>query len=315
MPPMLHNQLRDSAAFNAAERRQVDHNWDYTLLARYAPVPTRDFEIGLARKTRSPNLYERYTWSTWQMAALMNNFVGDGNGYVGDIGLRPEIAHTVNLSADWHAPDRKAWGLRLSPYYTRVKDYIDAVQWDAARNAPRTTPVVDQFTVLKYVNQSARLYGLDLSGFRRFGEPGTGEWVLSGLLNYAVGENRDSGDNLYNIMPPNAKLALTREAGAWSATLEAQFVAAKDEVSRVRNEMETDSYNLLHLRGRYAWKHVRVDIGIENLFDTAHDLPLGGAYLGQGTTMTVGPTGSVPQWGTPVPGPGRSFYVGVNYSF
>ena len=49
-----------------------------------------DIEFGLARKVRSPNLYERYTWSTTTMAALMNNFVGDGNGYVGNIDLKPE---------------------------------------------------------------------------------------------------------------------------------------------------------------------------------------------------------------------------------
>jgi iron complex outermembrane receptor protein len=41
---------------------------------------------------RSPNLYERYTWSTWSMAAVMNNFVGDGNGYIGNIDLKPEKA-------------------------------------------------------------------------------------------------------------------------------------------------------------------------------------------------------------------------------
>jgi len=43
-------------------------------------------------------------------------------------------------------------------------------------------------------------------------------------------------------------------------------------------------------------------------------LPLGGAYLGQGTTMMINPpVGISPQWGTAVPGMSRSVYAGVNY--
>jgi iron complex outermembrane receptor protein len=60
---------------------------------------------------------------------------------------------------------------------------------------------------------------------------------------------------------------------------------------------------------------VRIDLGVENLFDTFYSLPLGGAYLGQGTTMTSTPVGSVPTWGTAVPGMGRSIYAGVKVTF
>ena len=78
------NQQADAAAFNAQDRKRTDNNWDLTALARYTLDAQTDLEVGVARKTRSPNLYERYTWSTWSMAAVMNNFVGDGNGYYGD---------------------------------------------------------------------------------------------------------------------------------------------------------------------------------------------------------------------------------------
>jgi iron complex outermembrane receptor protein len=316
MAPMTHYQLRDSTAFNAADRSKTDHNWDLTALARYTPDDSQTYELGVAQKTRSPNLYERYAWSTWQMAALMNNFVGDGNGYVGNLDLDPEVAHTLSLAADWHAADKKAWGLRIAPYYTRVKDYIDAVQWDAATNTARTTPVRDQYTVHKYVNQEARLYGVDLSAYALVaGNTAYGDFTLTGLLNYVDGENRDTDDNLYNIMPLNGKLALTQAWGNWTNTLEGQFVDAKNEVSEVRNEIRTSGYSLVHLRSSYAWKQVRLDFGVENLFDKAYDLPLGGAYLGQGTTMTTSAAGVVPQWGTAVPGSGRSFYVGLSYKF
>ena len=86
------NQTRDAADFNNADHSKTDNNWDMTALARYTPDAMRDIEFGFARKTRSPNLYERYTWSTWQMAALMVNLAGDGNGYIGNLDLEPEKA-------------------------------------------------------------------------------------------------------------------------------------------------------------------------------------------------------------------------------
>ena len=301
------NQIAESTAFNARSHDKTDHNWDLSWLARYVPDTTRGLEIGLAQKTRSPNLYERYTWSTWQMAALMNNFVGDGNGYVGNLNLKPETARTLSLSADWHDAAKEKWGLKLTPYYTHVKDYIDA---------RRVTNNANQFNVLQYANQSARLYGIDLSGHALVARAtGYGDFTVKGLMSYTRGKNRDTDDNLYNIMPLNAKLALAQRLGAWRNTLEGEFVARKEDVSSVRNEMKTPGYGLIHLRSRYEQKTWSVDFGIENLFDRLYYLPLGGAYVGQGTTMTNPPLPNYPQWGTPVPGPGRSLYVGLNVKF
>ena len=310
------NQTRDAALFNAQPRDKTDHNWDLSWIARFAPDAMQTYELGLAQKIRSPNLYERYTWSTWQMAALMNNFVGDGNGYVGNLGLEPEVARTISLTADWHDATENRWGLRLTPYYTDVQDYIDAVQWDSVKNAPRTVPVVNNFTVLKYVNQSARLYGVDLAAHYLVAR-GTGLGVFRAQLvaSYTRGENDDTDDNLYNIMPLNATLALTQELGPWQNTIEGELVDAKDDISQVRNEMETAGYGLAHVRSRYERKSWSLDFGVENLFDRLYDLPLGGAYVGQGTTMTIPPLPNQPQWGTPVPGPGRTFYAAVNLRF
>jgi iron complex outermembrane receptor protein len=309
-------QLRDSTAFNAQSRSKTDHNLDLSWLGRFTPDATQNYEIGLAQKSRSPNLYERYTWSAWQMAALMNNFVGDGNGYFGDINLQPEVARTLSLTADWHDAGKEKWGFKVTPYYTQVRDYIDAVQWDAVTNAPRAVPVTNAFTVLKYTNQSARLFGIDLSGHALLASAtGYGDFTFKGGVSYTRGENRDTGGNLYNIMPLNAKLAVTQKLGAWRNTVEGEFVAAKNDVSAVRNEIDTAGYGLIHLRSRYEQKGYSIDFGIENLFDRSYALPLGGAYTGQGTTMTNPALPNYPQWGTAVPGPGRSVYAGLNVKF
>jgi iron complex outermembrane receptor protein len=304
------NQKRDADAFNAQAHQRTDNNWDLTTLARYTHNANYDIEFGFARKVRSPNLYERYTWSSWSMAALMNNFVGDGNGYIGNIDLAPEKAHTLSATFDSHATDR-SWEFKATPFYTRVTDYIDAIQWNAATNAPRTSAVEDSFTVLRYTNHSARLYGLDLSGRMPLAKTGVGQFGLKGLLNYTNGKNRDTGGHLYNIMPLNAKLIVTQQLGAWDNAIEWVGAKGKQDVSAVRNEIKTAGYGLLNLRASYSWNTVRVDFGVENLFDKFYSLPLGGAYVGQGTTMSA--TGT--PYGIAVPGMGRSLYAGVNVKF
>ena len=304
------SQKRDATNFNKSDRSQTDNNWDLTALARYTANANSDIEFGFARKLRSPNLYERYTWSTAAMMAIMNNTVGDGNGYLGNPDLKPEKAYTVSATFDWHAADR-GWEFKATPYYTRVTDYIDAVQWNGTTNAQRTTPLLNQFTVLRYTNQSARLYGLDLSGHMPLAKTGWGDWGVKGLLSYTNGENRDTGDDLYNIMPLNAKLTLTHKSGGWDNGVELVMVKSKNDTSVVRNEIETSGYSLLNLRGSYSWKQARIDFGVENLFDRSYDLPTGGAYTGQGATMGIN---AIP-WGIAVPGMGRSVYAGVSYKF
>lgn len=306
--------LADATAFNAADRDITDHNLDTTALARFTPDATRTLEFGYARKTRSPNLYERYTWSTNGMAMRMINWAGDGNGYVGNLDLEPEIAHTVSATLDWHDAAHKAWGLQVTPYYTYVDDYIDAERCSSGGSVctAANLTATDAFVNLQFVNQSATLYGVDVSGHFPLAK-GTryGSFTANGILNYVQGENETTGDNLYNIMPLNVRLAVEQRLRGWTNIAEVELVKAKTDVSATRNEVETSGYGLLHLRSSYEWKQVRFDIGIENVFDRFYNHPLGGAYLGQGKTMS----GTDVPWGVAVPGMGRSIYTGLTFKF
>ena len=298
------NQIPEAAAFNASDRSQSDNNWDFTALARYNHSANLDLEFGVARKVRSPNLYERYTWSSWPMAATMNNFVGDGNGYVGDVDLKPEAAHIASVTFDWHSADR-SHELKVTPFYTRVNDFVDAVA------LPGATVTPNQFNVLQYANQSARIYGVDIAGRMPLLRNELGQWGLEGVINYSNGKNRETGDQLYNIMPLNTTLALTQQLGNWSNSLEMVSVQAKNDGSDLRNEIQTPGYTLFNLRLSHRWDNLRVDFGVENLADKFYYLPTGGAYTAQGRTMSMNGIG----WGTAVPGMGRSVYTGFNLSF
>lgn len=302
----------DAAAFNALDHKRTDQNWDLTALARYTPAATQTYEAGYARKSHSPNLYQRYPWSTNAMAALMNNFVGDGNAYIGNGNLKPEVAHNLSVTGDWHDAGNEQWGLKATGYHTYVQDYIDARRCDFGQCSAANVVATTGFVLLQYVNQSARLYGMDLSGHMLLGRSSDfGSFTGTGVLNYVRGENLTTGDNLYNIMPLNAKLAVVQRLGAWTNTAEFQAVAAKTQVSQVRNEVPTDGYSLFNLRSSYEWKQARFDIGIENVFNRFYSMPLGGAYVGQGPSMT---TNGIP-WGVVIPGMGRSVNAALNLHF
>lgn len=295
-----------AAAFNALDRQRTDDNIDLTALARYTPDMNKTFEVGYSRKSRSPNLYERYTWSTQSTMVLnMNNWFGDGNGYVGNVNLKPETAHTLSATGSWHDAAKEGWELKVAPYYTRVEDYIDAVACTACVTR------ADGFANLTFANQTARLYGVDVSGRLPLAKTsGYGSFIATGIVNYVRGKNLTTGDNLYNIMPLNAKLAVIQRLSGWTNTAEVQLVDAKTDVQAVRKEIQTGGYGLLNLRSSYDWKQARLDVGIDNVFDKFYYSPLGGAYVGQGTTMSTG----VPH-GILVPGMGRSIYTSLTVKF
>ncbi|MDD2934260.1 MAG: TonB-dependent receptor plug domain-containing protein [Methylotenera sp.] len=299
-------------AFNAADRSETDHNVDVTALTRFIPDAEKTFEAGYSMKTRSPNVYERFAWSnTNTMVMNMNNLYGDGNGYVGNLNLNPETAHTLSVSGDWHDAAQQHWKLKVTPYLTYVDDYIDAVACAEVGKVCASRLTSDHFVNLSLDNQSARLYGVDVSGQMLLAQnTGVGSFEAKGVLSYVRGKNRDTGDDLYNIMPLNTKLALEHHFGGWSNTLQVKMVGSKDNVQAIREELKTAGYTLFNFYTSYDWKNARLDLGVENIMDKFYYDPLGGAYLGQGATMGTGVL-----HGTQVPGMGRSVNVGLTLKY
>lgn len=297
-------------AFNAADRSKTDNNIDITALTRFTPDAEKTFEAGYAMKTRSPNVYERFAWSnTNTMVMNMNNLYGDGNGYVGNLNLKPEIVHKVSVSGHWHDAGQQHWYLKVTPHFTYVDGYIDAVA--CAQVGKTCNTRTDGFTNLSLDNQSARIYGLDVSGKMLLAQnTGVGRFDAMASVSYLRGKNNTSDDNLYNIMPLNAKLALEHQFGQWSNKFQAKIVDSKNEVQAVRKEFKTAGYTLFDFYTSYDWKQARLDLGVENIFDKLYYDPLGGAYLGQGATM-----GTTVTRGLSVPGMGRSINVGLTLKY
>ncbi|MDO9281589.1 MAG: TonB-dependent receptor plug domain-containing protein [Methylotenera sp.] len=299
-------------AFNAADRSSTDNNIDVTALARFTPDAEKTFEAGYAMKTRSPNVYERFAWSNNNtMVMNMNNLYGDGNGYVGNLNLNPETAHKLSASGNWHDATQQHWHLKVTPHFTYVDDYIDAVACAEVGKICASRLTSDHFVNLSLDNQSARIYGVDVSGKMLLAQnTGMGRFDATGTLSYLRGKNNKTDDDLYNIMPLNATLAVEHQFGQWSNKIQAKLVDSKDDVQAIRKELKTAGFALLNFYTSYDWKHARLDLGVENIFDKFYFDPLGGAYLGQGATMGTGVL-----HGTQVPGMGRSVNVGLTLKY
>ena len=136
-----------------------------------------------------------------------------------------------------------------------------------------------------------------------------GNFALSGVLAYVRGTNLDTGDNLYHMMPINAKLTLEHTRGDWSSAFSFQAVDAKKDLQQVRNELGSAGYALLNVRSGYQWylnekASLRLDGGVDNLANRNYVLPLGGRYwIGDKTGFSA------------VPGMGRSVYGGLTFKF
>ena len=294
-----------AADFNQRSHARRDDNVDLTALARYDVDPSSSYELGLARKTRSPNLYERYSWSQSAMAMPMTNWFGDGNGYVGNPDLKPEVAYNLSASADWHGPNRE-WEVKLNPYYSRVHDYIDA---DVIGNFNPYMVMDAQGNLLQFANHDATLYGLNASWkLPVFSDANWGQFHFAGIASLTRGKRNDGG-NLYHMMPPTATLALEHAKGEWRNTVEAVATARKSQVDADRLEPETAGYTLLNLRSAYRFsRNVQITAGISNVFDRRYDLPLGGMDLAAPASSGMGAL-------QPMPGYGRSLDLGLSVGF
>lgn len=304
-------------AFNAADRGRSDAHFDFSALARYRPGPHAAFELGVSQKTRSPSLYERYAWSQGPNSQ-MTGWFGDGNGYVGNLDLKPETAQTISGSAEISGGGAHAWVVKANPWYTRVRDFIDADAMGpiGGMDTGGMSPGMNSggmggtgggFVLLEFANHRAELYGADLSGSARLlDSPAFGKVALDASASWVRGTNQDTGVPLYHLMPAKGRLQLTHMRGPWASRLEVMAVDAKTRVDATRMEPTTPAYALVNLATGYSWRKLKLQLGVDNLFDKAWAPPLGGLSLGD-----FAATGML----RPLPGRGRSVNLGLSAQF
>ena len=207
-----------------SNRAHTDPDIDATALARYEPNAASSFEFGYARKTRAPNLYERYAWSTNWMASGMIGWFGDGNYYVGNVALKPETAHTVSGTARWRGRGASAWELKLTPYLTEIQNYVDVdtlatTTYGMSTFAQLDSPITTRGSMAAISMAAATLW----TGGR------LGQGKIRGVGAWLHGERIDSSTPLYQMMPLNARVDLEEEVKGLTAGVGVEAVDRKSE--------------------------------------------------------------------------------------
>ncbi len=290
-----------STTFNSSDRSQTDNNIDAVIKFTHALRKDTNLEIGFARKMRSASYQERYLWLPLQSTGGL----ADGNNYIGDINLDPEVSYQFELGLDWHNEN-----VYFAPraFYHHVDDYIQGID---ATNATAiafhnmaTTMTGSSAKLLQFANIDARLYGIDAD----FGYHINDLWHIDGTFSYVKGERRDNGDNLYRISPTNVRIGLTRDRNNWSSTLEVASYLEKDDVSGVTNELKTSGYTLLNIYGHYkpANSSLTLTAGIDNILDKNYAPHLGGVNRVRNVDVAKG---------SRIPAPGINAFINVSYEW
>lgn len=287
-----------AGAFNASDRSRDDTTVDAVARLWTPPADGLSWRVTLARKTRTPGYLERFAW----LPTNASGGLADGNVYIGDLDLEPEVAWIAEAGFDYLTSGAY---VRPTVYLRQVDDYIQGVPFDATPGVADTPQEMvatmnGDPTPLRFANVDARLYGFDVDAGVRLAPA----WRLDAVASYVRGERRDIDDNLYRVAPPSLTAGLTYEASAWSATVETRAVAEQGDVSATNSEVKTSGYAILNLYGDWAVADgVRLSAGVENLLDQTYRDHLAGYNRIAGSDVPVGER---------LPGAGRGVFVRLN---
>jgi iron complex outermembrane receptor protein len=282
----------------------ADRNWSGTSvdasLRLWADMDAFTPRLTLAHKTRAPSLIERYSW----LPTEASGGLADGNIYVGDVNLKIEKALIAELGVDWQGDTAYA---RPVIYYRRINDFIQGVPFDTTPGILNTPVEIvsngsGDPTPLRFANTDARIWGADIA----FGAKIAGPLRIDGVASYVRAERTDIADNLYRMAPANGRLAVSWEESRWSISVEGQFIARQNHVSATNTEAPSAGYVLANITGYWLIRDgVRLDLGIENLFDIYYLDHLAGYNRITGSDVPLG---------SRLPGTGRSAFARIRWA-
>ncbi|MDZ7587652.1 MAG: TonB-dependent receptor [Parasphingorhabdus sp.] len=259
-----------AAAFIASGRSATDTTFDGVarLWIEGGAITPR---LTLARKTRVPSVLERFAWLPTEASFGL----ADGNIYVGNQALEPEVAWIAeagfDLENDWLT-------LRPTVYYRRINNFIQGTPFDdtpGVVNSPveMVASMGGDPTPLRFRNTDAELYGADLDFVVR----PLRQIELAGTASFVRGQRRDIADDLYRIPPANLRLSATWATDRLALGAELFVAADQDRVSLTNSEPAGEGFATVALFARYSIdERLVLEAGVENLFDEAYAPHLAG---------------------------------------
>lgn len=248
--------------------------------------PSGDWELAATAgsATRPPDPQERYF-------ALRRA----GSDWVGNPELAPARNDELDLGVRFH---RGALSFDLDLFAARVSDAVTLVEVERVAMVPGVMNSVAR----SYVNHDERRWGAEASA----------RWTISDRLLATASASwlRGSRDldaangvedeDLPELPPANARLALRYDSGRWFAEGEGVFAARQDRVDSGLNETPTPGWGIANLRAGFEFAGMSLIAGVDNLLDRDYRSHL---------SYQRDPFRS----GVPVPEPGRTYTASLRY--
>lgn len=177
---------------------------------------------------------------------------------------------------------------------------------------------VNDFILFRYdpnnsrISEADNVDALTLGGETGFSYQLTDTWKTDASLAYSYAQNRDDHKPLPQIPPLEARLGLNWESGNWSSggllrLVSAQHRLAENEGNVVGKDFGSSAgFAIFSANVAYkATQHVKLSVGVDNLFDTAYS-----EHLNLAGNSSFGYSAN-----TPVSEPGRTGWAKINVTF
>ncbi|MCL3779233.1 TonB-dependent receptor [Prolixibacteraceae bacterium JC049] len=237
--------------------------------------------LWLGRVQRSGSLTERF----------INYFPVGQDPYelIGNPKIKPEVNNQLDLTFQW---SRAHSVLDVDYFVSYLQDYISSVIDPSLTPRMPTSPGVRRFMNI----EEAFKTGFEISWSQQL------LWGLQHQIGFAYtyAKNLDNNDPLPEIPPLDAHYTIS---GKWmkdrlKPELSFHYAAKQKRVAKEFGETETPSFSVMNIKVEYQiTKNIRVNAGINNLFDKAYYEHLNRSVKGSKT---------------PIYAPGRSFYSSLN---
>ncbi len=215
---------------------------------------------------------------------LFNAF--DNYDYTGSTIIKTEQAYKADIRLQYNSPKIQ---ISLTPFAAKVSNYIFGVYQPSF-----TAMTIGARGVKSYENiPYAYMAGIEAGFIYRASH----DIQFISTCKYNYGEDNSSSP-LPLIAPIRIVTSIRKQLKHWAIQVDAEGAGAQDRVNISSGETSTRGFFVANVRGSYSGvmgqNPIRIDCGIENLFDVMYKEHL--------------------DWGK-ISRPGRNIYVQVSYSF
>jgi iron complex outermembrane receptor protein len=225
--------------------------------------------------------------------------LADGRTYIGDLNLDSENSNELSVGFS------SSYGrLNLSPqvFYKKIDGFIQGTP-SASSDANMVAMMMGGQPALQFSNTDAEIWGFDMAWSLRMTE----RLSVDGAATVTRGRRTDVSDNLYRLVPINARIGLAYSNETWYFNTQLVAYGSQKKVAAFNDEQPTAGYEIVN--AAIAWipsSSIRLEARVDNLLDATYQEHLAGINRAGGSDIAIG---------SKLYGAERTLGAGIIYSF